>query len=127
MNKLRPALNRLGTNHMNRFSMTTGETPLTHAARSNSVTGLRLLLDAKADPDGMNRDGDTAMMIAAQRVYLGVVKNLLYAAADVGTAKNSEGMTAVDIAHASGHHAMWSMLKEVAPRPDYMAVINEQL
>ena len=68
--------------------------PLLHAVRSGHPEIALLLLEAGADPDAAHRDGETALMAAAERGMIRVVAGLLERGADVG-ATRPDGSTAL--------------------------------
>jgi len=72
-------------------------TPLRWAARAGEASIVQALLDKKALVNARGRYGYTALMTAAMHGRYSVVKLLIAARAEVNT--NSDGETALDLAH----------------------------
>jgi len=90
---------------------TAGYSSLAFAASFNHVGVLQLLLAESADPNAQDEFGVTPLIHAAARgqEYSAVVRELLRSGAKVELV-DSEGRTAMDYAHASGHGGMIAQL-----------------
>lgn len=62
---------------LNRTGHPTGDTPLHRAAVGGKIDNVKLLLQAGADPDVCNKDGDSALCIAARRGDHDMIKILI--------------------------------------------------
>ena len=74
-------------------------------------TVLRLLLERGADPNVTDTDGNTALMIAAQRSDVPAVQALLAWQADV-KARRKDGMTALSLARRQGRQDVVDLLRK---------------
>ncbi len=94
----------LGCNTARQPATTTPETEaLLRAARSgNADTVKTLLASSNVDVNGVDADGNTALIEAARFGHDDVVSALLIARADVN-AKNKAGKTALQLASEGGH------------------------
>ena len=92
---------------------TTPETEaLLRAARSgNADTVKTLLASSNADVNGVDADGNTALIEAARFGHDDVVAALLIARADVN-AKNNAGKTALQLASEGGHEETVRLLTQ---------------
>lgn len=76
-----------------------------------------MLIDAGADVDAIReKNGDTALFIAARKGYTNVVIELLDRNADF-TIKNEDGDTAIDWAKTKGHKYIVDILKKAGAKP----------
>lgn len=75
-----------------------GVTPLVAAASEGQLECVQLLIDAKADVNGKDKDKTSALMAASARGHLEVVKALLAAGAEIN-AQNNDGHTALMFAY----------------------------
>jgi len=82
-----------------------GMTPLMLASTNGNAAILELLLNAKADPNTMLPEGETALMTAARTGKVDAVKALLAHGAKVNEAEKWRGQTALMWAAAEGHVA----------------------
>lgn len=73
--------------------------PLLHAIHKAQPAAVAALLDAGADPNSTERDGSTALMMAAGYGYTNIVKLLLARGANPQIA-TSDGITALDLARS---------------------------
>ena len=96
---------------------TTPETDaLLRAARmGNADTVKSLLASPNVDVNGVDADGNTALIEAARFGHDDVVQALLLAKADV-TAKNRDGKTALMLASEGGHDETVRVLTQASPR-----------
>lgn len=79
-----------------------GQTPLHWMAYLGDVNGVRLLVEAGADANAVDHDGNTALHDAVlSRQHL-VVALLVASGANVGL-RNHEGKSPLDLAQASGY------------------------
>ena len=62
-----------------------GSAPLAEAVKLSDVRMVKMLLDAGADVEGANHDGQTALMLAIKAAELPIVEMLLKAGANVNT------------------------------------------
>ncbi len=88
-----------------------GATPLTTAMRKRATLYVNFLLQNGADPNLADRNGDTALMIAARLGYLEGVGAMLGARAAVD-ASNRQGETALIIAVQNRHVSIVRRLLE---------------
>ena len=86
-------------------------TPLIAAAGVGQAEAAKMLIEAKADLNLQNKQGDTALSVAAFLCHPEIVEALLKAGADKAI-KNNTGTTALD-----GAQAPWN---EVKPIYDYL-------
>ncbi|CAE7204087.1 ANKRD50 [Symbiodinium sp. CCMP2592] len=88
---------------------------LTFASSRGAVELLRLLLNARADPNKASPDGSTALFAAAQKGHVEIVGKLLDAGADksiMSFAAKDAGRTCLMVAAESGHADVVRMLLE---------------
>lgn len=74
----------------------TGETPLHHTIGYFAEEQCRLLIEAKADVDVRDNEGNTTLMRAVEHAEASIVVQLLSAGADTSV-KNASGKTALDV------------------------------
>ena len=90
-----------------------GRTALHHSVavimEMGDVEAVHALLDAGADIEALDHEGNTPLLVAVGDHYLGGTKALLERGADVN-AKNAEGKTALDIATAAGYEEISALL-----------------
>jgi ankyrin repeat protein len=84
-------------------------TPLIYAARQGREDVIQLLLDAGADPDGHDREGETPLLAAVMSGMYACARNLLINGAKVDTESRS-GKTALWWAVYGKHEALVSLL-----------------
>jgi len=82
------------------------------AVKGGDADGTKRLLDAKADPDCLAKDGTSSLMIAAEKGKLKLVTMLVESGADVNIAK--DGNTPLTIAHQKGHTEVRRVLMAAA-------------
>ena len=111
------ALCLVGCNSAKRATSTSPETDaLLRAARAgNADTVKSLLASPNVDVNGVDADGNTALIEAARFGHDDVVEALLIARADV-SAKNKQGKTALMLASEGGHDDCVRLLTEASPR-----------
>ena len=92
--------------------------PLIAAARAGDAKRVRALLDGGADVNAFGNGRTTALMAAAENGNEEVARLLVDRNADANL-RNAKGQTAAEIADASGHGRLRSLLerKEVKPPP----------
>ena len=83
---------------------------LLHAVRKNDIEAVQIALNKGANVNTTDREGRTALMIAAQEGYANLAGRLIQNGADVN-AKNSQGNTALMLAESEGHIGIVRMLK----------------
>jgi ankyrin repeat protein len=89
---------------------------LLRAARlGNADTVKSLLASPNVDVNGVDADGNTALIEAARFGHDDVVEALLIARADVN-AKNKQGKTALMLASEGGHDDCVRLLTQASPR-----------
>ena len=71
---------------------------------------IKLLLDNGANPDEQNKEGQTALMLAAERGHLATAKVLLASGANINI-KDNNNNTALMLAARKGHIKMVQLLK----------------
>lgn len=97
------ALFVFGCNSAKRVTTTAETDALLRAARAgNADTVKSLLASPNVDVNGVNADGNTALIEAARFGHDDVITALLVARADVST-KNKQGKTALMLASEGGH------------------------
>ena len=87
------------------------------AAQEGHLAVVRLLLEAGADKDAADTDGDTALHIAAKEGHLEVVRLLLEAGADKDAA-DTDGYTPLHFAARKGHLEAIRLLLETGADKD---------
>lgn len=95
----------------------TGWTPLTLATKQRNLPYVQFLLVKRADPNLATRDGDPALVIAAQQRWNEGAAELLLAGAQVDAA-NRAGETALIIAVHSRNLMLIRRLMEAGANPD---------
>src|SRR5262249_159380 len=80
-----------------------GASPLSEAVKLGDVDLARMLLDAHADPDSPNQDGQTALMLASSIGSLEIAKLLIKSGANVNAIENYRGQTPRMWAAAGDH------------------------
>ena len=92
--------------------------PLVDAARAGDTRRVRTLLDGGADINAFGGGRTTALIAAAEAGREDVVRLLVERNADANL-RNARGQTAAEVAEASGHGRLRSLLerKEVKPPP----------
>ncbi|XP_075215251.1 leucine-rich repeat kinase [Lycorma delicatula] len=93
-----------------------GRTPLHAAATTENSRCLRVLLQAGADPNvpcGPRGDNRTPLHVCSEHGFVGNVMLLLAHCADL-VARDSNGMTALDIAEKGEHAECMQVLKQAA-------------
>jgi len=83
---------------------------LLYAVRKNDIEAVQIALNKGANVNTTDREGRTALMIAAQEGYANLAGRLIQNGADVN-AKNSQGKTALMLAELKGHIGIVRMLK----------------
>ena len=86
------------------------KTPLHHAAARGDADLCRVLLDAGADVDKANEEGDTPLLLALRAGSVEVARMLMDAGADVNEV-NDEGDTALMLACRAGNVEMATMMR----------------
>lgn len=89
-----------------------GWTPLHIAAAENDAEAVKTLLQAGAEPDSKSTNGKTALLHAASRGHVNVVRLLLDFGANV--AIEYKGRTAVERARKNGHDEITKLIKRHA-------------
>ena len=109
------ALCLFGCNSAKRVTTTTPETDaLLRAARAgNADTVKSLLTSPNVDVNGVDADGNTALIEAARFGHDDVITALLVARADVN-AKNKQGKTALMLASEGGHDECVRLLTQAS-------------
>lgn len=103
-------------NSAKRASITPETDALLRAARAgNADTVKTLLTSPNADVNGVDADGNTALIEAARFGHDDVVEALLIAKADVSI-KNRQGKTALMLASEGGHDDCVRLLTQATPR-----------
>ena len=88
-----------------------GDTTLIQASYENHGGAVDVLLEHGADPNAADYDGETALMLAAQRGFTAIAANLLAHGADVVLAEKKLGETALSRARFSGHKDIEALLR----------------
>ena len=88
-----------------------GNTALMLAASNGYDKGVQVLLNASADVNIQNSDGNTALHFTASKGHLGICKMLL--ASGARASLNSDGNTPLDIAQHYGHHEVCELLRSI--------------
>ncbi|HSD45514.1 MAG TPA: ankyrin repeat domain-containing protein [Pyrinomonadaceae bacterium] len=110
------ALSMFACNAAKRATTTPETDALLRAARmGNADTVKSLLASPNVDVNGVDADGNTALIEAARFGHDDVVQALLLAKADV-TAKNRDGKTALMLASEGGHDETVRVLTQASPR-----------
>ena len=91
------------------------EALLRAASAGNADTVKTLLVSPNVDVNGIDDQGNTALIQAARFGHDEVVRDLLVAKADV-TVKNSEGKTALMLAAEGGHDRTVAVLTQAGVR-----------
>ncbi|KAI9926266.1 hypothetical protein MW887_004730 [Aspergillus wentii] len=95
----------------------TGQMPLSWAAKNGQVKVVRLLLDRFHDPDSKDNDGLTALALTSENGHDEVVKMLLEEGADPNSEDNA-GRTPLALAAANGHVSTVNVLLEFNADPE---------
>ncbi len=107
----------------------TGRTPLHHAAQGGHLEAVQVLLQRRefrhtgsfqADVNCVDRDNESALMLAAMDGHVEVVRFLLRQGGGVDFARKSDGKTALDILRSIGR-------EEVAEELEQMGEINTRI
>ena len=99
--------------NVNLVTLTEGTAPLSIAAQKGQEAIVELLLAVRGIGIDMQKDdGATALFMAAQQNFPGIVKKLVERGADVNLAKN-DGMTPLCVAALLGHIEMVKTLLQV--------------
>ena len=86
------------------------------AARTNRTTTLALLLERDADVNATGtEDGNTALMLAANRGFLDIVRLLLAAGADVNI-RAKDGWTALAAAEMVGDAEIAELIRKAGAK-----------
>lgn len=110
------ALCGFGCNSAKRATTSPETDALLRAARlGNADTVKSLLASPNADVNGVDADGNTALIEAARFGHDDVVEALLIARANVN-AKNNQGKTALMLASEGGHDECVRLLTQASPR-----------
>jgi ankyrin repeat protein len=95
-----------------------GDTPLIAAARAGFNEASAWLLELGAKVDGINRMGETALIIAVQRRNLAMVRRLLAAGADPDRPDAAAGYSARDYAKRDTRSRdILKLIEERKPKP----------
>ena len=109
------ALCIVGCNTARQPAITPETEALLRAARSgNADTVKTLLASSNVDVNGVDAEGNTALIEAARFGHDDVVSALLIARADVN-AKNNAGKTALQLASEGGHDETVRLLTQAGP------------
>src|SRR5690606_8727881 len=87
---------------------------------------IEALLDAGADPEAPNADGQTALMVVARSSNLAAARLLLDAGADVDASENWRGQNAVIWAAAQSQAEMLELLLDAGGDPNSRSILNER-
>ena len=87
-----------------------GATPMSEAAQIADTAILTMLLDARADVESANADGQTALMVVARSGRVDAAKVLLARGAKVNAVEGWRGQTALMWATAQNHPEMVRLL-----------------
>ena len=110
------ALCLVGCNSAKRATTSPETDALFRAARlGNADTVKSLLASPNVDINGVDADGNTALIEAARFGHDDVVEALLIARANV-SAKNKQGKTALMLASEGGHDDCVRLLTQASPR-----------
>lgn len=90
---------------------------LSNAAAQGSVDEMEALLEAGATVDLQDKNGTTALMLAAMFGRARAVEVLLKAGAKVGL-QNNDGVTALAMAIHRGHRSIFVALREASAKAD---------
>jgi len=90
--------------------------PLAQAVREHNREIIELLLERGASVDGEEEEGDTAVMYAAARGDVDMVKRLMDAGADIKLT-NREGQDALDFAFHAANQEVIDFLLPMFPNP----------
>ncbi len=85
------------------------------ACREGRTEALKALLEAGADVNIGDNDGDTALHLAAEMGHAAVVEALLAAGSPQGV-QNVQGQTALALAQANSHGAVVELLRKKRSR-----------
>ncbi len=92
-----------------------GFPPIADAAAVGSVKGVRLLIEAGADPDAARSSGDTALHCAAFRGHADVCTCLIQAGANVNAREKDSGYTPLHVAANRGKAGVARVLLQAKP------------
>lgn len=104
-----------------------GETPLTIAAGTGFTEGVRIMLAGKANIDGSNGRGQTALFRAVQARDVATVKLLLELGANADIAETQTGLSARDLAASDPRAGPIGKLLADAPRRQKAATTGPTL
>lgn len=101
-------------------------TPIIHAAYYNLIEMLDVLIDAGANLDHQDDDGETALICASKCGHLQALKKLMAAGADI-TKQRNNGQTAEDVAANEGikDEILRSRCGKFIKENDYLVSITE--
>ena len=102
-----------------------GATPMSEAAVAANPAVLAALLDAGADVDSPNADGQTALMVVARGGNTAAAELLIERGADVNAREQRKGQTALMWAVAQSHPAMVELLIEHGAEVDARSTVND--
>jgi Ankyrin repeats (3 copies) len=91
--------------------------PINIAAWNGNKHIVKILIDAGAEVDSFEGEGNTALINAAYKGHMEIVKMLLEAGADP-TLKGVNGWTPADAAREGRHDDIYSLLRELTKSPD---------
>lgn len=97
---------------VNRSYVTNGDTPLMKLVHYGQAQGMDQLLTFKPNVNAQNFEGNTALMLAADRADPMIVRTLLRAKPNL-LLKNRDGKTARDIAQKKGYEEIADLLTPV--------------
>jgi ankyrin repeat protein len=87
-----------------------GATPMSEAATVGNTAIIKMLLDAKADPDSPFADGQTALMVVARSTNVEAARLLIAAGANVNAKESQRNQTALMWAAAQRQPEMVKLL-----------------
>src|SRR5690606_30268245 len=100
-------------------------TPMSEAAVIGNVQVLKMLLDAGADVEAANADGQTALMIIARTSNVDAARLLLERGAAVDAVEQWRGQTALMWAAVEAQPAMVKLLVEHGANVNARSKVNE--
>lgn len=87
-----------------------GATPMSEAAMVGNTAVIKMLLDAKADPDSPSADGQTALMVVSRTTNVEAARLLIAAGANVNAKESQRNQTALMWAAAQRQAEMVKLL-----------------